>query len=404
MKALQLSALSVLFMSAVALAGDQPEFITKEVTGEAAITKGDKVAAKEEAKKKALRDAVEQVAGVMIGGDTQMKNNVLVKDMVYAKSEGFIRKYDVLSEKEEAGVMKVTVKAEVGTKGIDQELAVVRQLVQELGGRSVGIVLQEQTVSPDGTYTSKGIFTEELVKTFKNDGWKVVQISGSGDTMKIGAAAGTGQAESKEIDMTAADFVLVGTVGFKEIKLGKDDHLLKGGEGQFIFPVEGDYSLQVYLGGVGAKNNREVLTTVSGALRIGGMKDMAQVKQVNQIISYDRTSSDLSRVKAREVVDQVRKGVVAYLLDAKNNGRAIVMNVVGIGDFKAAQAFKKSIEKVNGVKAVTGGTLAGGKAKYDVKFAGTTEELAEKLSSVTWNKKAVSVTGADAATMELTLK
>lgn len=402
MKALKLSAF-VLLAAAVAYAGDQPEYITKEVTGEAAIEKGDKLKAKEEAKKKALREAVEQVAGVLIGGDTQMKNNVLVKDLVYAKSEGFVRKYDVLSEKEEAGVMKVTVKAEVGTKGIDQELAVVRQLVAELGKRTVGIVLQEQTITPEGTYTSKGIFADELNSALKSDGWKVVQVGGKDGVMKLGAAAGQGNAETKEIDMSAADFILVGQVGFKEMKFANETGMYKSGE--TFFPVEGDYAFQVYIGGNVAKdtNAREVLTSVSG--RLNASKDPVELKQVNQFMSYDRTASGFARVKAREVVALVRKGVVAYLLDAKNNGRTVAMSVSGLGDYRAFTTFKKSLEKVNGVKAVRSGTLSDGKGKFDIVFAGTTDELAEKLAAgLTFNKRAVAVTGTDATSMELTLK
>src|SRR3954466_7459669 len=102
MKALKLSVLGVLLASAVAYA-EQPEFITKEVTGEAAIIKGDKVKAKDDAKKVALREAVAQVAGVLVTGDTLTRNNQLVSDTIFAKSEGYIHKYDVTAEKEEAG-------------------------------------------------------------------------------------------------------------------------------------------------------------------------------------------------------------------------------------------------------------------------------------------------------------
>src|SRR3954467_13407709 len=123
MKAFKLSAFGVLFASALALAGEQPEFITKEVTGEAAIVKGDKIKAKEDAKQQALREAVAQVAGVLVTGDTLTRNNQLVRHTIFAKSEGYIHKYDITSEKEEAGVMKVSVKAEVGTKALDQDLA-----------------------------------------------------------------------------------------------------------------------------------------------------------------------------------------------------------------------------------------------------------------------------------------
>ncbi|MFL5320251.1 MAG: flagellar assembly protein T N-terminal domain-containing protein [Myxococcaceae bacterium] len=398
---IKLSAFGVLVASALALAGEQPEFITKEVTGEAAIVKGDKIKAKEDAKQQALREAVAQVAGVLVTGDTLTRNNQLVSDTIFAKSEGYIHKYDITSEKEEAGVMKVSVKAEVGTKALDQDLALVQQMVTEMGNRSMGIVVQEQTVAPDGTFTNKGTMAAALTDAFKKDGWKVVQIGSKDQQTKVSAAAGHGKVDDKDIDMTAADFILTGTVGFKQI--GATDQ--RGGlePGKNFFPVEGSYEMQVFVGGNAAHDtSREVLSRVAGDFRFGS-KDI-NVQNVNAIISYDRTAADVAKVRSSAIVGQVRAGLYEYLRNARQNGRPVVMSVNGLQDFKAFTAFKKSLEGVNGIKKVNPGTLSGGKAKFDVVFVGTTEELAEKMSSVTWNKRAVSVTGADATSMELQLK
>lgn len=401
MKALKLSALGVLLLSAVAFA-EQPEYVTKEVTGEAAIIKGDKVKAKDEAKKAALREAVAQVAGTMVSSDTIVKNSQLISDRIYAKSEGYVKKYDITAEKEEAGVMKVTVKAEVGARALDQDLAAVQDLVKEQGSRTMAIVVQEQTVAPDGTYVQKGYFAKALTEALKQDGWKVVTVGSKDETMKVGAAAGHGQVEAKDIDLTAADYFLVGSVGFKQ--LVKTDQVMTGFDpGKNFFPVEGQYSFDVFVGGSAAKDKaREVLARVSGEMRLGTKE--VNIKTVNAIQSYDKTSTDMASVKGKAVVNDLRAALYEYLRSARQNGRTVVMSVNGLADFKAFTAFKKSIQGVDGVKDVRPGTLASGKGKFDVVFVGTSDELAEKMSNVTWNKRAVSVTGADANSVELTVK
>src|SRR2546427_12382883 len=104
MKALTLSAL---VLANAALAADKPEFMTKEVSGEAAIVQGDTARAEKEATDAALRNAVEQVAGVLVSSNTLVENSVLVQDQILSHSAGYVRKYDVLSKKAEKNVETV---------------------------------------------------------------------------------------------------------------------------------------------------------------------------------------------------------------------------------------------------------------------------------------------------------
>src|SRR5688500_15598526 len=113
MKALKLSAVLAVLASAALASANTPEVMVKEVTGEAAIVGGNDAKAEREAREKALRDAVEQVAGVLISSNTVTQNSQLVTDRIMANSSGYVRKYEVVSKKKDKGVMYVTVKAEV---------------------------------------------------------------------------------------------------------------------------------------------------------------------------------------------------------------------------------------------------------------------------------------------------
>ena len=73
MKRAQLSVLTLLIASAAGAAGDG-DTETVEATGEAAIVSGNVVKAREDARRVALRNAVEQVAGTLISADTLTDN------------------------------------------------------------------------------------------------------------------------------------------------------------------------------------------------------------------------------------------------------------------------------------------------------------------------------------------
>ncbi len=103
--------------ASLALAADKvAEVVTREASGEAAIVGGNVDRAAREAKEAALREAVEQVAGVLISAQSISANSQLISDQVFSHSAGYVRSYQVLSQTQDKGVVKVTVRAEVGTR------------------------------------------------------------------------------------------------------------------------------------------------------------------------------------------------------------------------------------------------------------------------------------------------
>src|SRR5256885_429222 len=100
MKALKLSALTVVLLSTAAFAEDQAQVVTKEAQGEAAIVKGDLAKAKKDATDQALREAVVQAAGLYLSSDTVTQNSLLVSDKIYANAQGYVKNYAVTSEKQ----------------------------------------------------------------------------------------------------------------------------------------------------------------------------------------------------------------------------------------------------------------------------------------------------------------
>src|SRR5687767_15807724 len=117
----------ILLLPAAALAAEE----TVEVEGVAAVVNNDVAIARDRAIDDAKRKAVEQVAGAQVSSESITENFQLVEDKIYSRAAGFVKNYKILSElKDEGGVYRVKIKANVDTKAVADNLD---QIFQEIG-------------------------------------------------------------------------------------------------------------------------------------------------------------------------------------------------------------------------------------------------------------------------------
>jgi hypothetical protein len=347
------------FFAVAAQAADAPETVTKETTGEAAIVDNNKSKAFKEAKDNALRSAVEQVAGVLVSSDTLTKNNQLISDRIFANSAGYVRKFEVLSQKVEKGVMVVTVKAVVGTAQLDKDLIAVQAMVARHGARTMVILLQEQAIDPKGVTTSSGVMSTVLTHAFQKDGWTILDPHFAAGKVKLSAGVSLGNSEAKEIgDLTKAEYILYGTVNFRyQSPSGFGDVDAKTGQ-PLVFYVTGEYDLALF-----ATDSGSQLAKVAGKLSMSqkGEADFAVLKKM--VVSYERSAFDIATLHGPRVVEEVRKVAMEKLRHAEQNGARVVMTVTGLDDYAAVQSFKKAISAINNVREVKPGSFGSGKAQ-----------------------------------------
>jgi hypothetical protein len=386
MKALKLTVVCWL-VATVALAADkQPEFITKEATGEAAIVGGNRDKAVQDAKNAALREAVEQVAGIMVSSDTLTSNSQLIKDRVFANSAGYVRKYDILEKKEERGVMKVSVRAEVGTAQLDKDLQSVQALVRRLGSSRLLIVLQEHSVSPDKVITQTNVLSQVLSDTFRQDGWRIIDPAFAAGKLEVSSGVSLLTPEKKVIqELRSVDYIITGTSTMRHEPL---QSVFKVDD--YWFPVTGEFELAVF-------------ATDSGT-QIAHINEKLDSLKVTPSVSYERTAHEIAKTGGQKIVDQVRKAVVDYLAKAEQNGNTVVVTVTGLADYAEVSGFKKVLaETVTGLQDVKQGDFSKGKATFDAVFIGTTDDFAGAMSGKSYKGKKVSVTGVTGNTIEITL-
>jgi len=75
------------------------------------------------ATKDALAQAVQQAVGALVDSETLIKNDEIVSEQILTFSDGFVTKYEVLKQKDNAlGFVEVTIKAQVEQKKLREKL------------------------------------------------------------------------------------------------------------------------------------------------------------------------------------------------------------------------------------------------------------------------------------------
>lgn len=133
-------------------AADAPEVVT--VVAEGAGT------TPEAATKDAIRNAVRQVVGVLIDSETLVKNDDLISDRLIAASNGFVTKYEKLSEKKDGGLIRVRIKAVVEKGQVASRLKEAKVITTAVDGSSLAA---EKMTKEEARKNAKALIAKQFV-------------------------------------------------------------------------------------------------------------------------------------------------------------------------------------------------------------------------------------------------
>jgi len=146
-----------------------PDTAEVTVTGRSAL-RGE--VARDEALRDAMRNAVEQAAGVFIAAQSETQNYQLVKDVIFSRARGFVQKYTILSEKrDDDGVYVVEIRAVVKTKAVADSWLDYRAILVEKGMPRLMVVVAETV---DGTAGDANTAQTRIENALLKDGFSLV--------------------------------------------------------------------------------------------------------------------------------------------------------------------------------------------------------------------------------------
>src|SRR5271157_4035458 len=157
--------------------GQAPEGEIVEAVGEVMIDPNNLEDTKKRSLVDAQKKAVEMVVGLHLSAKTMVEKSVLIESNILARTEGYIRKYDILKEWQEPPLYKTRIRAYVLTQQIADDLKALGLLKEpQVGYPRVAVVLAE---SAPGTYMKSDVTpaADALTQALLTQGYRVVDRS-----------------------------------------------------------------------------------------------------------------------------------------------------------------------------------------------------------------------------------
>lgn len=339
----------------------QSESINAE--GVAAIISGNLAVARDKAIDDALRKAVEQAVGTMVTSDTLTERYRVIHDQVLAQTSGYIRRYNIVSEKTAGTLYRVRVRAEVGKANLMNDL-------QALG------ILQVLAEKP----RIMVVMEEKVAGLFGTNAWETI-----------------GQAESSLVEkLLAAGFEVVDPQTVKA-NITRDQALsMLGGNSQAAAAAGLQAGAQIVVTGKAFSKN------AGGRILNTQMQSLQAVVQIRAVRTDDaRIISSRSSRGSRAHIDELQGGTLALQSAGKKvadlliqdiaqqwqretygRTRQVSLMITGLVSYRHLIAVKNFLAKqMQGVKAVHQRSFLVGTAELMLDYGGKASNIADELAN-----------------------
>lgn len=366
----------------------------------------DKGAACDNAKKAAMRNAVESSAGVYLAADSLAKDSMLVHDKILTRADGFVSGVKVLEEKASAvtgspGDMQCAVKIEavVEKSKLGDEAKKIAAAFAARGRPKVLLMIAEQAVGMNGPVgwwqkdgeKAAGVSTIRMadirhietvmMERMMKDGWKFIDPETLKGKISIAGAvsANPSDKELREFGkLAAAEVVIWGT--------SRSDEPTDAGLGAGMLSATAEMTARAV-----ATDTGEIFALYKGRKTKPGFSGQ---------LATSNAMGDLAKAAAEELQ---RKIVDEWVSQAYGTQR-VVLNIKGLKDYGALSKFKAALSSgVSAVKEVNQCKFEGSAATCDIEVDGGADKLADALSLAAFQEYAINVDKVTGGSLDVTL-
>ncbi len=335
---------------------------TIESQGVAAIVQGNLDISRDKAIEDALRNAVEQATGSLIENETLVENYQLLSDKIYSQSKGYVQSYEVLDEKAEEGLYRVTIQATVASGELKNDLRALNILMRQVRKPRV-MVLFEEVSSQD---VNTGRLAEDAVsKVLLERGFKLVDADvvrrNLGRDGVRGLLAGDQRVAAAVGDKYGAEMLLLGTAQAT--------------------------TNEVTIGDVRINSNQAVVSAKlvradTGEVKVSETRQAAK-PHVNSLTGKQMAITEACEYLANDMIDKM----IDIFQEQVYNIASVNLTIHGLQGYAQLQEVIQLIsDNVRGVKEIYQRNYTMGTADLEVELTGSTQSLAADLTTRTFGK------------------
>ena len=335
---------------------------TIESQGVAAIVQGNLDISRDKAIEDALRNAVEQATGSLIENETLVENYQLLSDKIYSQSKGYVQSYEVLDEKAEEGLYRVTIQATVASGELKNDLQALNILMRQVRKPRV-MVLFEQVLSQDvntGRLAEDAVSKVLLERGFKLVDANVVRRSLGRDGVR-GLLAGDERVAAAVGDKYGAEMLLIGTAQAttNEVTIG-----------------------DVRINSSQAVVSAKLVRADTGEVKVSETRQAAK-PHVNSLTGKQMAITEACEYLANDMIDKM----IDIFQEQVYNIANVNLTIHGLQGYAQLQEVIQLIsDNVRGVKEIYQRNYTMGTADLEVELTGSTQSLAADLTTRTFGK------------------
>ncbi len=333
---------------------------TIESQGVAAIVQGNLDISRDKAIEDALRNAVEQATGSLIENETLVENYQLLSDKIYSQSKGYVQSYEVMDEKAEEGLYRVTIQATVASGELKNDLRALNILMRQVRKPRV-MVLFEEILSQD---VNSGRLAEDAVsKVLLERGFKLVDADvvrrNLGREGVRGLLAGDERVAAVIGDKYGAEMLLIGTAQAT--------------------------TSEVTIGDIRINSNQAVVSAKlvradTGEVKVSETRQAAK-PHVNSLTGKQMAIAEASEYLANDMIDRM----IEIFQEQVYNIANVNLTIYGLQGYAHLQEVIQLIsDNVRGIKEIYQRNYTMGTADLEVELTGSTQSLAADLTNRTF--------------------
>ena len=331
-----------------------------ESQGVAAIVQGNLDISRDRAIEDALRNAVEQATGSLIENQTLVENYQLLSDKIYSQSRGYVQTYEVLEEKVEEGLHRVTIRATVASGDLKNDLHALNILMRQMRKPRV-MVLFEENLSED---VNSGRLAEDAVsRVLLERGFKLIDADtvrhNLGQAKIRGLLAGDQRIAEVIGDTYGAEMLLIGTA-------------------QAV-------SSQVTIGDIRINSNQAVISAKlvradTGEVKVSETRQAAK-PHVNSLTGKQLAINEAGEALANDMIDKM----IQVFQDQVYNVTNVNLTIQGLQGYAQLQEVIQLIShNARGIQEIYQRNYSMGTAELEVELTGSTRSLAGDLTTRTF--------------------
>ena len=358
---------------------------------------GASTSSKNDAIRQAQRAAVENAVGVFVKSETEIENYQLKKDRILSRTQGYVTKFDVLKDWKAEGVYYCTIKASVSLDKIKDDLLAMKILLDSMQRPKIIVLVEEDYKAIEKMAVNLG---GEKPDADMISNMKVKSFDMSDINMKLAETELTSQ-------LTAKGFDLVDSKQLINIKNQDIARQALSGNLEAVKSLGLDFGAQYMIIG------KAIVQDVGEIMAGTGMHSLQATLQLKIIMTrtalilgsivktgtsahispLNGTTQALKKATTSAIDDYIVDTITKSFQDYINNGAPIKLNITGVNSFKLYKKISKALDMHERVASCKkdGWNKSGGLLILDLRFKGSSEELAEILDGYNIGDKKLEV-------------